>query len=215
MIKHAINKSEILSVIDSTLAVENHFTIWQRGENEELVFQLKGTLLSVSDSGLLIFKLSEKDYNLNQSEIFFAADKASVVYKSRQYAKEGDFLHCELPDEIKYMERRRHRRTKMKKNEFKQVEILCHLKPEYSNKGVNKKLMSRFIDISESGACFYLTKESLDMMDLESKIYLTSLSQDIKLELEIAMIVNVRKVKPMTMSLEEMYAVGVMFVSHA
>lgn len=212
MIKHAVHENEIISVISSTLKVENHFTIWQRDKVGNLLFQIKGTLISLSRDGHLSFKLDQSNIDCLNFDIYFAAEKASVVYKCKKINIEDDYLHCNIPAEVKYMERRKHKRRKMKKKELKEVEVLCKLKPEFADKEARKKLISRFIDISDSGACFYLTKESIDMIDIEDKIYLTSLCHDIKLDQEKAVVVNIRKVKRMTMSLEEMYAVGVMFI---
>ena len=106
-----------------------------------------------------------------------------------------------IAEEAKYKERRRHDRKRFKAKEFKQIELNFN----------EDKVVSNVLDISESGICFIVTKETLEKLNKDEDFLINAISSDLGFDIEKGRIMNARKYKGGTLSKGEFYALGVMF----
>lgn len=193
---------EIRSVLMGALTEGKSFLIWQRNDQNEISFQIKANLDSIDSEGMMRFTLS-KDIPLScDRETFFAIDDSTVVFKTNGAKFEREILVTPLPEEAKYKERRRHDRKRFKSKDYKQVELNLN----------QDKVLSNVLDISESGICFLVTKETLSKLNLEEDFLINAISSDLGFDVEKGKIMNARRYKGGTLSKGEFYALGVMFI---
>lgn len=210
-IREAKTIDEIKSLLLSAMTEETNFTIWQREtKTNEVIFQAKGKLTELSNQGLLAFSINDMTGAINGAELFFALEDSSVFFKSIKLKLTETGLLVAIPTEAKYKERRRHERTKFKIQERKDIEILF---PKKVQEQSEEKILvnSQLIDLSESGACFIVSKETLQKINIDLTFYIRSLT-NVKLGGQKAKVMNARKYKGPTLSQGEFYALGVMFL---
>ena len=209
MIRHTVNTLEIISVLKELQGSKRSFTIWQRNSVKELLFQVKATLLRITEDGEMTFKVDDPLGVVIDSEVFFAVESSLIVYKSVKIQVKEGLLFCELPDELKYKERRKSIRRRMKKREHKEIEIVFS-----SNKSEEgeKKIVTKLIDISEGGARFLISRETIETINLQETFHIKSLADDIVINYDKGVIVSAKLHKGQTIGHGELYSVGVMFV---
>lgn len=209
MIRHTVDTLEIISVLKELQGTKKSFTIWQRNAQNALLFQIKATLLKITEEGKMTFKIDDPLSVVLNSEVFFAVESSLIVYKSVEISIKGDVLFCELPDELKYKERRQHSRRRMKKRELKEIEVIFSSTDEEEER---KKIITRLVDISDGGARFLISRETIETIKLQETFEIKSLSDDIEISSERGVIVSAKLHKGQTMGHGELYSVGVMFV---
>ncbi len=208
-IREAKSIDEIRSLLLTALTDDSSFTVWQRGANSEILFQAKARIEELSEQGMMVFSLSEITGEMNNSELYFAKEDSTIIFKTIKIRTKDNLIAVALPTEAKYKERRRHERTRFKIHERKDIEIVF---PKQLKDADEKLLInSQLLDISESGACFLVSKETLQKIDLEIIFKIKSLT-GLKLCGEKAKIMNTRRYKGPTLSQGEFYALGVMFI---
>jgi putative lipase involved disintegration of autophagic bodies len=201
--------SEIRSVLLDALAKEKVFILWQRNEDGSMASQTNAKLLDISEKSVLKFSLN-KDVSFEEDkDIFFAVEDSTVVFKTDDIKLAGLDLYSSLPIEAKYKERRRHERKKFKTKERRDVEIHFAAQEQLGEEEVT--IISQLIDISESGACILVSKETLRKIDAEKTFSIRSLT-DLEIRFEEAKIMNARRYKGKTLNQGEFYALGVMFL---
>lgn len=210
MIREAKSIDEIKSLLMTAMTDESTFTIWQRdAETNDVTFQVKGKLTELSAQGMLAFAITDVKGKVDGIELFFALEDSSVFFKSLKLKMTETGLVVALPTEAKYKERRRHERTRFKIHERKDIEIMF---PRRVQQDEDKLLInSQLIDISESGACFLVSKETLQNINIDLIFAIKSLT-NLKLGGEKAKIMNARRYRGATLSQGEFYALGVMFI---
>lgn len=207
-IKHTKRVIEIRSVLMGALTEGKSFLIWQRDQDNKIAFQFKAKLDSINAEGVMVFNIVHQlDLDPNK-DTFFAIDDSTVVFKTSGVKLELGKLIAPLPEEAKYKERRRHPRKRFKLKDFKQVELNFNFKDEDETDSI----ISNVLDISESGICFIITKETLAKIDAQENFLINAISSDLGFDVEKGKIMNARKYKGGTLSKGEFYALGVMFV---
>jgi hypothetical protein len=209
IIREAKSSEEIKSLLMTALTEELTFTMWQRKDSVNISYQAKAKLLEVATQGIMSFSLSEQTGEISGDEFFFALEDTSILFKSIKIKMKENALVVALPTEAKYKERRRHERVRYKIHERKDVEILFPRRVQ--NDEEKYTVNSQLIDVSESGACFLVSKETLQKINTDLIFAMKSLT-NLKLGGERAKIMNARRYKGATLSQGEFYALGVMFI---
>lgn len=209
IIREAKSTEEIRSLLLMALTDELIFTSWQRNGEGSLNFKAKAQLEEITAQGLLTFNLSEVSGDLKAEEIFFALEDTSILFKSSKLKLQDNKIMVSLPSEAKYKERRRHERVRFKIHERKDIEVL--FPKRIQNDEDRYKVNSQLIDISESGACFLVSKETLQKINIDLIFSIKSLT-NLKIGGEKAKVMNARRYKGPTLSQGEFYALGVMFI---
>lgn len=213
MLNQTTEHFEICSILNSTLRLQNAFTIWQRDDTGNLLFEVEGTLLELEGKeDKILFQIPSGIQVEPKLPLFFVVKSNHIVFKVFRISQLGSILDTSLPDSLKYRERRKHRRTKIKRNEIKEVEVTFKLKEVGEDECQFAKVISRLENMSDGGACFTISKDTLGKMDLGASIEIRSLARDISLASDKGHVVNTRQCKGMTLSHEEMYAVGIAFI---
>lgn len=213
MLRTTKNPKEIISILKEVFEVDGAFTIWQRDDSKVISSQSIGTLVSLEEElGDVVFKLHDS-FELDESKgVFLAVQSSQLVFRLETPIVVDGVLRCTLPDSIRYRERRKHLRTKVKRSESKEVELTFAIKKELDTDEKQRRIVSKLIDVSDGGACFVVSKETLALIDIKSIFYIKSLSSDVTINARKGMIVNARKYKGPSMGYDEMYSVGVMFL---
>lgn len=206
-INHTKSQIEIRSLLLSAIFEAKIFLIWQRTEDNNIQFQIEGKLDSIDEQGQMTFNLNESvEFDL-EKDVFFAMTDSTLVFKIKVLKYNEKQIFTNLPEEAKYKERRKDKRKKYKIKDYKQVELLFIFKEGV--KGDN--VLSSVIDISKSGICLLVTKETLNQIETEKELVITSISSDLGFKLEKGKIMNARKYIGVTMAKGEFYALGIMF----
>ena len=209
MLNQTTEPQEIFSVLKGVLRLEDAFTMWQRDSNHDLLVEVSATIISMElKENKAIFKLSEQAQIDSNFPLYFAVKNRQIVFKLESVSVKEGIIECTLPESLKYRERRKHKRTKIRRNVIKEMELIFSVK----DVGNQEKIISRLVDFSEGGACFVFSKETLKRIDLTKLIMIRSLASDIDLNADKALVVNTRRFKGMTIGHEELYSVGIMFV---
>lgn len=207
-IKHTKRMIEIRSVLMGALTEGKSFLIWQRDEQNNISFQVKAKLESINADGYMTFLINESIPLAVNRETFFAIDDSTVVFKTLGGEFANGQLLAPLPEEARYKERRRHQRKRFKLKDYKQVELSF----QYKQNTDGDSIVSNVLDISESGICFLVTKETLALINADENFLINAISSDLGFDVEKGKIMNARKYKGGTLSKGEFYALGVMFV---
>lgn len=208
-IKKASRPDEIKSVLLEALGRERVFTVWQRKGDNTLAFNVKARLESIDDKGNYRFVCQGETPEIQMGDVFFAIEDSSVLFKTPQVELKGAKLIVPAPQEASYRERRRHKRKYFKFSDHKDVELIFKelIDPE---SGEPLPVKSKVLDVSASGACFLVSKETLGRINPDEFMTLKSLS-DVVLGSTKAKIMNARRYKGRKLNQEELYAIGVMF----
>jgi len=207
-VKHTHEILEIRSVLISAITENKKFVIWQRNENGEISFQVKGNLISISDESEMEFYIFGEVPAFANSETFFAAEDTTVVFKANKTTISGNNIRTQIPDEAKYKERRRHDRKRFKLKDYKEVE----LEFKFEEFEEETQVLSKVINISESGICVLISKEILEKINAKEHFLINAISSDLGFKNETGKIMNARKYKGGTLTSGEFYALGVMFL---
>jgi c-di-GMP-binding flagellar brake protein YcgR len=190
----------------SAIAEDKNFMIWQRDAAGEISFQVKGKLISVNDDNEMEFSLVEDIACLKKTETFFAVEDTTVVFKSNKVQVDGSRVLTQIPDEAKYKERRRHDRKKFKLKDYIEVSL------DFRLEGDETEILSKVIDISDSGICIIISKEILCKLKTKENFLINAMSESLGFKSEVGKIMNVRKYKRGANTGGEFYALGVMFL---
>lgn len=210
-IRYTCSELEMISILKDLLKVKDLFTVWKRDEAKKIIFQIDATILSINMGGEITLQLNDIDDFQTKGDIYIAAEGGQVVFKLDILYVSEMIVVCNLPIEMKYIDRRKSARKKIKKEKAQDFELSFQSKFE-SELNQPHRVVSELIDISDTGASFAISKETLTEMDTTKEIVLRSLSpRDSLSENTKAQIKNSRKYKPMTMGHEAIYAIGVQF----
>jgi hypothetical protein len=207
-VRHTHEILEIRSVLISAITESKTFIIWQRNESGEISFQIKGTLVSIDEKETMEFNLSEGVDELRDSETFFAVEDSTVVFKVNKIIQEENKIFTQIPEEAKYKERRRHDRKRFKLKDYKEVE----LEFQFEDLGEETQVLSKVLNISESGICVLISEETLSRINAKEDFVISAISSDLGFESEKGKIMNARKYKGGTLTSGDFYALGVMFL---
>ena len=207
-VRNANNAIEVRSVLMDALAGKKSFVIWQRNDDEEVTFKVNGHLETITEKSIMKFRFEGQIPLARNVDTFFAIEDSTLIFKVDRIMINDGLIYAALPEEAKYRERRRHERKRFKSKDIKQVEINFTFKD--NNPG--DSVVSRVIDVSESGICFLITKETLSLIDAKEVFDVNAISNDLGFKVEKAKIMNARVYKGQSMSKGEFYALGVMFI---
>ena len=207
-VKHTHEILEIRSILVSSITDNKKFVIWQRSENGEILFQVKGHLVSISDESEMEFSITEEVPPFTNTETFFAVEDTTVVFKASEITIEGNNIITQIPEEAKYKERRRHDRKKFKLKDYKEVELEFKFEAFVED----TQVLSKVINVSESGICVLISKETLEKINASEDFLINAISSDLGFKNEKGKIMNARKYKGGTLTSGEFYAIGVMFL---
>jgi hypothetical protein len=205
----ANKEDEIRSILLEALALGKEFIIWSRTADDELDFKITATLDAISETGSLKFILKSPLTQELAKDLYFAVNDYSIIFKQNEISLRDDVLLVKLPFGAKYRERRRHPRTKFKIHERKDIEV--KFRQMKSGAGHSLTIVSQLLDISESGAKFLISKETLIKINPKVHFNIKSLTS-INIKFTKAKIMNASSYKGATLSQGEFFAVGIVFI---
>jgi hypothetical protein len=208
LVNHATSAIEIRSVLIDAMNNNKQFVIWQRNNDGEITFKVNAKLISVSEKSVMKFEFSGKISLARNVQTFFAVEETTLVFKVPKIAIHGDVIFAALPSEAKYAERRRHKRTQFSLKDSKQVKVSFNYKEDENSDWVITTVM----DISESGICLLVPKETFSKINTSENFDISAISDDLGFEDHQGKIMNARVFKQDNEIQKDFYAIGVMFI---
>ncbi len=209
------SRDEITKQLEKKFQDSGHFTIWQKNNEgeREFVIETKFKNFFENDRTFSIFLTKEQFSKANKkAEFYFLLKGHDFVFKSRlaidQIAGEVRF---QLPKEVRLKELRLHPRKYFAENEKINIEVCFD--PKSTNKTSDKvQTVCPVLNISVSGICIVVSKETLSQIDLSKEINLKGLGFYENLTSEMkAVVKNARVYIKKNFSSDEFYALGLQF----
>ena len=203
------SNAEIQSLFEETIDNGLSLMVWQRHEDNSISFQAHARLLDISENGVLKYFFYDCKGEVTQTEVFFASMDSTILFKTTDFKYSQNTMLLTVPMEVKRKERRTSQRVKIKVHELRYIEISIFAK---NQKELNALTVNcQLIDLSDTGACLLVSKETFQKIDTELPFSIKSLTT-LEIAGNKAKVMNSRKYKGPTLSQGEFYALGIMFV---
>ncbi|MDD4976860.1 MAG: hypothetical protein PHY93_21075 [Bacteriovorax sp.] len=199
------NRPEIVKTLASRLTAECSLTVWQKKADgsrnlmEKMIFHAL-----FPDEGVFTLKVNkENSAHIDPSkEIYFLLEEHDFIFKTKMAMDQKEFMTLQIPREVRLKEFRIHERKYFTLEEKKFVEVVFSVK----NADHEITLSCPLVNISESGACIVVSKETISNIDFSADVLL-KLSADF----QSAVIRNARIFIKKNLNNDELYAIGVQF----
>jgi hypothetical protein len=214
--EYRISKSreEIIKIVQKKFESETLMTIWQKDPvtgNRRFKCDVKFSSLDIHE-GVFSCNINEADkknfkpeletYFLLSVQDFVFKTKTSVVHNNKKEA-----LVFQIPHDVRLQEKRSKPRMYLNIEDKKLVSAVFGTKTSGS-----LDIACPIYNISESGVCIIISKETLSVVKLNSEIILKGLNFFENLPMEIKAIVrNARIHAKKDMNSDEFYALGLEF----
>jgi hypothetical protein len=210
------NRDEIIKLVQKKFELENSMTIWQKNpKTQERSFKcdVKFYSLDPHEGTFSIAITKEQRQNFNPKlETYFLLNVQDFVFKTKiaiTQPSECRLINFQIPHNVRLKEFRVHPRVYLESEEKRFV----------SAKFENKSGEARSIDvtcpiynISKSGICIIVSKETLssiklnEIIELEGLSFFDSMSNEVK-----AIVKNARVFRKKEIIADESYALGLEF----
>lgn len=211
------NREEILKVLNSKFTGGNRFIVWQKMANEknERIFKTTATFESMNlIEGQFTMRLGENEkskfdknldtYFLLEGEDFAFKSKLSIVQPGN-----GNIVTFQAPKEVRLKELRANPRIYYDSNDFRNVHVTFDSKKEDEGALCTT---CRIFNISKTGICIIVTKETFCTINLHGKIELEGLGFFNSLEnVKVAIVRNARIFSKKSLKSDESFAIGLEF----
>jgi hypothetical protein len=211
------NRDEIVNVLQKKFAAENNLTIWQKDPKSEtrvFISVVKFNSLNTYE-GIFSVEIEEKDrVNFNPIlETYFLLHVQDFVFKTKSsfQLKSKSDLVFQIPREVRLQELRNHPREYIK-NEDK---IYVSASMEEVGHSISRiEVECPVFNISKSGICIIISKETLSNVKLNKSFTITGLSF-FKLfpDKQSVVVKNARLFKTKKYSVDDQFAIGLEFVN--
>ncbi len=218
MQEYRISKSreEIIKLVQKKFESENMMTIWQKDlETGTRIFKCDGKFSSLNPfDGVFTIAIDEKHkinfnpkletYFLLQVQDFVFKTKTSVTQKS-----EKNSLCFQIPHDVRLKELRVHPRVYINPDEKRFVSAKFESK---NGESLTIDVSCPIFNISKSGICIIVSKETLSEVKLNESISLEGLSFFDSLKNDMKCVVrNARVYSKKGLESDELYALGLEF----
>lgn len=205
MPKKVKNPDEIVSHLTHAAAKQMKAHIWRRNFEGEIHLNEKVKIIKVVDNAYLKVEF-ENDVLLNVgSEVFFALEEGTLVFKSYVLEASGRKITMALPTIAKGIERRRSPRKKYRYEDRIDFEF------ELVHEGSSQSSIAFLLDVSKHGLCLSLSDETVKKLQLDQEIIL--LRTNAGVEASKAKVRSIRVFRQAKMGRNAMYAVGLEFAA--
>lgn len=199
------DRNEIINSLTSKLSKNCSITVWQKQiKNERIVlgnmtfgniYEKEGVFTLKADNPSLLAIDPEKD-------VYFLVDDHDYIFKTNLATLQKNTMTLEIPKEVQLKEFRCYEREVFNLKDQKSVDVIFSAKKDFKR----IKLCCPIINISEAGACFLITKESMSIIDFTADILFKLYSNN-----ETAIIRYVKIFTKKNLKSDENYAIGVKF----
>lgn len=201
--------TEIQSLFVETIENGLSLMVWQRRDDNSISFQAHARLLEISENGVLKYFLYDCKGDVSKAEVFFASMDSTILFKTKDFEYANNTMLLTIPFEVKRKERRTSQRVKIKVHELRYIEINIFAKNQRELNALT--VNCQLIDLSDTGACLLVSKETFQKIDTNLAFTIKSLTT-LEIAGNKARVMNSRKYKGPTLSQGEFYALGIMFV---
>jgi len=210
------SRSEIISLLEKKQRDGQIFLVWQRDpKTKERSFLIEVKIdqldsieakitLTLTEQELNKFKIDWDVYFLLKDEDFAFKTKFSI-----EKLKSKVMIHLQIPKEVRLKEKRSSSRVVFKNNETFYVEASFDKKNEPGQIHITCPV----INISNEGICLLVNKDTFCLADLKARVTLAGMTHINKnIKQKMAYIKNARKHSQKKLSIDETYALGMIFV---
>lgn len=212
------NRDEIVKIIREKFEAENLMTIWQKDHKTgERVFKCEVQFHSLNHLdghfSVVIDEENKKNFK-NDLDTYFLLKFQDFVFKTKlatAQPKNGHSIHFQIPYDVRLKELRVHPRIYLTSAEKRYVSVTFTSKEKEAK---SLCVACPIYNISKSGICIIISKETLSSIKLNEEICLEGLSFFESLSNEKkAMVRNARVYSKKEFSSDEFYALGLEFQS--
>lgn len=217
------DRSEILKVLNQKFQANSTFLVWQKPKDSnnahERKFVTEAYVKSIDliDGNFVVeVKESEKENFNPKLETYFLLKDDDFVFKTKQSIVQpisSKNISFQSPKEVRLAELRLCPRTYFDERDFKMVNVVFRAKNEIEESS-EIKATCRIFNISKTGICIIITKETLSEINLKDTITIEGLSFFEQLEnVKDAIVKNARVFSKKTIKSDESFAIGLEFQS--
>jgi hypothetical protein len=211
------NRDEIVNVLQKKFAAENNVTIWQKDpKSETRVFICVAKFNSLNTyEGIFSVEIEEKHrVNFNPIlETYFLLPVHDFVFKTKSsfQLKSNNDLVFQIPREVRLQELRNQPREYIKNEDKIYVSAAIE---EIGNKISKIQVECPVFNISKTGICIIISKETLCNVKLNKSFSISGLSF-FKLfpDKQSVVVKNARVLKTKKYSVDDQFAIGLEFVN--
>ena len=198
-------RPEIVKNLEKNLKGGCSVLVWQKNIDGTRSFVQNMTFCSLfPEEGVFTLKETTEyagPLDLNK-DVYFYMEEENFIFKTKMAVVQKDIMTLQIPREIRLKEFRIHDRTYFSLDEKKSVLVIFPIKEQMNAINVSCPL----INISESGACILVSKETFSKIDFS-----IDLTLKLTTDFQRAVIRNARLFIKKTLSHEELYAIGIEF----
>jgi hypothetical protein len=210
------SRDEIVKVLQKKFEAENSLTLWQKDSKtgeRRFKCEVKFSDLNISE-GFFSVKINNQDLEFfnPQVETYFLLTVQDFVFKTKISNVKSEFLNTlnfQIPYDVCLKEMRAHPRTYINQDEKRLVSAKF-----FSNNKKKKEInvACPIYNISMSGICIIISKETLSSIKLNEEIHLEGLSFFDSLQnAKKAIVRNARLYCQKGLTTDEFYAIGLEF----
>ncbi len=212
------SRDEIVKLVKKKFEAENVMTIWQKDpKTDKRLFKCDVKFYSLHPhDGIFSIAIDEEQrkYFNPELETYFLLKVQDFAFKTKislSQAKDKSIISFQLPFDVRLKELRIHPRVYLANDEKRLVSARFESK---NQKDKNVDVTCPIYNISKSGICIIISKETLSTIKLNEEIKLEGLSFFDSLENEVKAIVrNARVFTKKGITSDEYYALGLEFQS--
>ena len=198
-------RPEIVKSLEQNLKIGSKLLVWQKNDDGSRRFLQNMSFCALyPEEGIFTLKViegNEQDVD-PKKEIFFYVEEENFIFKTKMAIVQKSIMTLQIPREVRLKEFRVHERQYFTLEDKKFVDVTFSLKEEYGQIIVTCPM----INISQSGTCIIISKETLAKIDFSININLKFPNEGQK-----AVIRNARLFMKRTLIHDELFAVGVEF----
>ena len=147
--------------------------------------------------------IGDNEQNVDpKRDVFFYVEEENFIFKTKMAITQKSCMTLQIPREVRLKEFRVHEREYFTLEDKKFIEVTFSLKDDFNQ----IKVRCSMINISRTGACFIISKETLTKIDFSINISLKFPNES-----HNAIIRNTRLFMKQTMIHDELFAIGVEF----
>ena len=201
------SRKEIIAILESSTRPETLFTVWQNTiGNSRLLLNKISNFKMLGEEGIFTVEMEEKDFKSldKNGDVFFLIEGEGLIFKTKKSVDQSKGIAFKIPFELRVIEKRQDTRTIFSPDEQKIANVTFMRK----DSSALLPTICPLLNISEGGASLILSKESLSIIDIKEKIIFRFEKTHKKAEIR-----NVRIHQKKDLKHDEIYAIGIMFLS--
>lgn len=212
------SREEIFKILNLNFEKGFHYIIWQKdnslGNDRNFKVDLKIKEID-NENGRLYILVEEDDLEFFDpaKEVYFLLKEQYMAFKTKvsfQQSKNKREITLQIPKEVRLKEMRREERTYFKEDDNKNVVAIFKSQED----GTRLRSRCRVYNISPSGICIIITKETFCSIEHQEKIKIEGLDIfENQTPSKMAIMRNARVFSKKTLNSDEFIALGLQFNS--